>query len=74
MPSRPHIEILSPADLPTPPEGAFRVIHTCNQQSTDANRLGQLLEQDPVLAIEILRIANSAYFGFSGTINSVARA
>ncbi len=74
MPHPTAIESISPADLPIPPEGAFRIIHACNQANADALRLGQLLEKDPVLSLEILRIANSAFFGFSGTITSVARA
>jgi serine phosphatase RsbU (regulator of sigma subunit) len=74
MPNPSAIESISPADLPIPPEGAFRIIHACNQKNADALMLGQLLEQDPVLSIEILRIANSAYFGFRGKITSVARA
>jgi phosphoserine phosphatase RsbU/P len=74
MPTSPTIDAITPADLPIPPEGAFRIIQACNQKNVDAQRLGKLLEQDPVLTIEVLRIANSAYFGFSGKINSVARA
>ncbi len=74
MPINPVIDTVTPADLPIPPEGAFRVIHACNQEEVDAHQLGKLLERDPVLTIEILRIANSAYFGFSGKITSVARA
>jgi phosphoserine phosphatase RsbU/P len=74
MSSQPAIDTISPADLPIPPEGAFRVINACNQKNVDAQLLGKLLERDPVLSIEILRIANSAYFGFSGKITSVARA
>ena len=74
MPSRPSIETISPADLPIPPEGAFRIINACNQENVDAHQLGRLLEKDPVLSIELLRIANSAYFGYSGKITSVSRA
>lgn len=66
------IETVTAADLPMPPADAFRVINACNQDSADAQQLGHLLERDPVLSIEILRIANSAYFGFSGKITSLA--
>lgn len=74
MLTNPNIDTITPADLPIPPEGAFRVIQACNQPQVDARMLGTLIERDPVLTIEVLRIANSAYFGFSGKINSVARA
>jgi serine phosphatase RsbU (regulator of sigma subunit) len=74
MPSLTSIETVSAADLPIPPKGAFRIIQACNQENVDAIQLGKMLESDPVLSIELLRIANSAYFGFSGEITSVSHA
>jgi serine phosphatase RsbU (regulator of sigma subunit)/HD-like signal output (HDOD) protein len=74
MPNTPAIETISASDLPILPEGAFRIIGACDKKSVDALQLGRLLEQDPVLSMEVLRIANSAYFGFSGQISSVAHA
>ncbi|MCU7842875.1 MAG: HDOD domain-containing protein [Candidatus Thiodiazotropha sp. (ex Monitilora ramsayi)] len=74
MTTNPVIETINPSELPIPPEGAFRIIHACNKENSDAHQLGRLLERDPVLTIEILRIANSAYFGFSGKITTVSRA
>jgi serine phosphatase RsbU (regulator of sigma subunit) len=74
MPNIPAIKTVSAADLPILPERAFRIINACNKKSVDALQLGRLLEQDPALSMEILRIANSAYFGFSAQVTSVAHA
>jgi serine phosphatase RsbU (regulator of sigma subunit) len=74
MPNIPTLEAVSATDLPMPPEGAFRIINACNKKSVDALQLGRLLQQEPVLSMEVLRIANSALFGFSGRITSVSHA
>jgi serine phosphatase RsbU (regulator of sigma subunit) len=66
--------VIKPADLPAPSGSALRVIEACTNQANDANRLGQLVSQDPLLAVELLRIVNSAYFGFNREISSLARA
>ncbi len=67
-------KIVKPSDLPAPPQSALRVIEACTGENVDAKRLGSIVSQDPILAIELLRVANSAYFGFSSKITSVIRA
>jgi len=37
-------------------------------------QLGELLHADPVLAARVLKVANSAFFGGSGTIDTIKRA
>jgi serine phosphatase RsbU (regulator of sigma subunit) len=49
-------------------------MHACTQENSDANLLSQLVVRDPVLTVELLRITNSAYFGFAEGITSVAHA
>lgn len=66
--------MLKPADLPVPSGSALRVIQACTKQTNDANDLGNIVSQDPLLAVELLRIVNSAYFGFESKITSLARA
>lgn len=74
MPSLLAKQEVKPTDLPAPPKSAFRVIEACTEENVDASNLGSIISKDPVLAVELLRIANSAYFGFSNQITSVARA
>ena len=57
-----------------PPAAALRVVHACASTETDAAELGSLIGQDPVLAAEVLRAANSAYFGLASEAKSVSRA
>ncbi|MBA1332760.1 sigma factor SigB regulation protein, partial [Candidatus Endoriftia persephone str. Guaymas] len=68
------LESLKPTELPSPPQGTLNVVHACTREKWDAQQLSSMVAQDPVLSVEILRIANSAYFGFASEITSVARA
>ncbi len=68
------IDKLKPTQLPSPPQGALQVMHACTQKNCDAQLLSQLVVKDPVLTVELLRITNSAYFGFAEGISSVAHA
>ena len=70
-----HIPLsLDPADLPTPPRSALRVVQACSQEHIDALELGRIVSQDPVLAVALLRLANSAYLGFASEVTSLAHA
>ncbi len=59
---------IDPADLPTPPQTALSVVQACSQENVDASALGRIVSQDPVLAVALLRLANSAYLGFTSEI------
>lgn len=79
LPPLPAIEIeklsnVRPTDLPAPPESALRVVRAASEQDCDARRLARLVETHPVLAFELLRLANSAHMGFGSNVQSVARA
>ena len=65
---------IKPADLPAPPQAAIAIIRACGREDMDNKKLGRLVAKDPVLTAELLRIANSAMFGFSGKVQSIARA
>ena len=60
--------------LPMPPAAALRVVRACASSKTSATELGGLIGQDPVLSAEVLRAANSAYFGLATSAKTVARA
>ncbi len=61
-------------ELPTPPQGALAVVRACSEDDMDADQISLLVEQVPALSVELLRLANSAYFGFSANVTSIARA
>lgn len=65
---------IKPADLPSPPQAALQIMRACAQENTNNEELSKIASSDPVIAAEILRIVNSALFGFSGNIQSIAKA
>ncbi|MFQ5643380.1 MAG: HDOD domain-containing protein [Thiogranum sp.] len=63
-----------PSDLPAPPKDAIRIVQACSKSGIDSRELAQLVANDPVLTAELLRVANSAFFGLVSQVKSVARA
>ncbi|GMR20335.1 MAG: aminoacyl-tRNA deacylase and HDOD domain-containing protein [Gammaproteobacteria bacterium] len=61
-------------ELPVMPETAIRVLNAANDPDISIGSLCQIIESDPVLTAQILRYANSPYFGFSGTVDSLDKA
>lgn len=59
--------------LPAMPTTAAKVIE-CLEAGTHQDRAAGLLEQDPVLALEVLRLANSASFAPRSRIESISHA
>lgn len=59
--------------LPAMPTTAAKVIE-CLESGTHQDKAASLLEQDPVLALEVLRLANSASFAPRARIESIAHA
>ncbi|GEM_PF-520428 len=65
---------VKPSDLPAPPKEAIRIVQACSRSGIDSRDLAQLVSNDPVLTAELLRVANSAFFGLVSQVKSVARA
>ena len=63
-----------PSDLPAPPKDAIRIVQACSKSGVDSRDLARIVANDPVLTAELLRVSNSAYFGFVSQVKSVARA
>lgn len=62
-------------DLPTLPDIYQRVCAVIEQDGSDATaRVEQIVIRDPAIMSKLLRVANSALFGFSGEITTVERA
>src|SRR5512136_2474327 len=68
------IENLKPTDLPTPPQDAFGVVRACTNPNVTSKTLGEIITHNAVLTAELMRIVNSAYFGFRAKISSAAHA
>ncbi len=51
-----------------------KIMQVANSPSSSANDLNKVISLDPVLAAKVLRLVNSAYFGFSDKVTSTVRA
>jgi putative nucleotidyltransferase with HDIG domain len=56
------------------PATASRVMTACDKEDVTAAELSNIIEQDPVLTMKLLQIANSPMYGFSGDVRSVQHA
>jgi len=63
-----------PCDLPAPPKDAIRIVQACSRPGIDSRDMAQIVANDPLLTAELLRVANSAFFGLVSQVRSVARA
>lgn len=61
-------------DLPMPPETAARVLSVCRNPDAGPMELARLIERDPALMGNVLRIANSAAYAGSERIVSLQHA
>lgn len=51
-----------------------KVMEVCNQANTSANDLNKIISLDPVLAGNVLKLINSAYYALPNHISSLTRA
>lgn len=65
---------LDPADLPSPSPAVLQIIRACSRREITSRQLSRLVSMDTVLTAALLRIVNSAYFGFAGKIKTIPHA
>lgn len=65
---------LDPSDLPSPSPAVLQIIRACSRQEISSRQLSRLVNMDTVLTAALLRIVNSAYFGFAGKIKTIPHA
>lgn len=56
------------------PEVSIKVGQMVDDSNCGVNEIGKVISQDPALSAQLLRIANSPFYGFSSSIDSIARA
>jgi len=66
--------IKSMGELPTLPSVFFTVSKMLSDPRTSAVDVGKIVSNDQVIASKILKIANSAFYGFAGRVNTVSHA
>ncbi len=60
--------------IPMLPTTAARVLQLLEKKNTTAKSLGEVIEQDQALAVRVLKVANSPFYGFHRKINTVPMA
>lgn len=65
---------LKPTDLPAPPQEAIGIVRACARPDITSRRLAEIVTHNAVLTAELLRIVNSAFFGFRTKVTSAAHA
>jgi HD-like signal output (HDOD) protein len=61
-------------DLPTLPEVVIRVAEMVNNPHTSAKDLGRIIAHDQVQTARLLKLVNSAYYGFPREISKITTA
>ncbi len=61
-------------DLCSPPEIFMRVTQALDSNKNGAADIASIIEQDPSLSSRMLKIVNSAFFGFPATVKTVNQA
>lgn len=74
MPERTALAAIRPTDLPAPPQAALEILQACSSPDVNTRALAEIASRDPVLTAELLRMANSPFFGVSREVTTVARA
>ncbi len=62
------------AGLPTLPTVVNRITQLLQNPRTSAEEIGQAITNDQSLASKVLKLVNSAFYGFSGKINTITHA
>ncbi len=65
---------LKPTDLPAPPREAIGIVRACTNPNVTSKVLGEIVTHNAVLTAELMRIVNSAFFGFRTRVTSAAHA
>lgn len=61
-------------DLPTLPVIVTRIMQIAKDEKSSAKDLGRMIAKDQSISSRILRLANSAFYGYSRTITSIPQA
>jgi len=61
-------------NLCSPPEILTRITQALDDPIKNASDIAQVIEHDPSLSIRMLKIVNSAFFGFPATVKSIEHA
>ena len=58
------------SSVPTVPDSYRRITEQMRADEVDIAAIGQIINEDPAISMQILKIANSAYFGLAGKVST----
>ncbi len=61
-------------NLPTLPDTTIRIIQLANSPDTSVQQMTAVVSTAPVLALTLLRVVNSAFYGLPGRVTTIDRA
>jgi HD-like signal output (HDOD) protein len=61
-------------ELASLPGVVMRAMELLNHPNTSASEIGEIIAEDPALTARLLRIVNSAFYGFPSRIETISRA
>jgi HD-like signal output (HDOD) protein len=61
-------------EMPPLPQSITQILELTKSTKSSAKDLAKVFERDPTLAANILKIANSSYYGFTGKISTITHA
>ena len=63
-------KLLAVEEFPTLPEVMDRILGVTEDEDSSAEQLTDVIERDHVIAVRVLRVANSAFYGHRHPIDS----
>src|SRR6476619_7021879 len=69
-----HDLITDVTKLTVQPGAAMRLLWMLEDPRTSAADLGRLIESDPALSTQVIRLANTAFYGLAGKVSTAWRA
>ena len=61
-------------DIPTLPSVAAEILRVANNPMTSANDISAIIHKDQALTTKVLKLVNSAFYGFPGKIKTIQHA
>jgi putative nucleotidyltransferase with HDIG domain len=62
------------SELTSLPEVSLKVNQLVDDPNSGVDEIGRVISQDPALSAQLLRIANSPFYGFNSSIDTISRA
>jgi len=66
--------IRSIESLPTIPEAALKISRMADNEDTTVQEIVRVINEDPAIASQLLKVANSPFYGFLGEVSSIDHA